>query len=257
MMKLKHAITAIAAIASAAAFMPASAVAAKQVVNVGTEPAFAPFEYVNDKSKDKEIIGFDIDMINAIGEKEGFKVKLYPMQFDGLIPAVLTGTIDAAVAGITITDERKKKVDFSDPYYKAGLGIIINDKVKDTVKSAADLKGHKLCSQIGTSGAMYASKVPDATLTTFNTPPESYIELQNGGCDAAINDYPVHAYFMETSKPKGLTLLPDRLTSEQYGIMLSKQKPEIAKMINDGLAKIRADGTFDKIYKKWFGDAAE
>ncbi len=177
--------------------MHASAAAAEQVVNVGTEPAFAPFEYVNDKSKDKEIIGFDIDMINAIGQKEGFKVKLYPMQFDGLIPAVLTGTIDAAVAGITITDERKKKVDFSDPYYKAGLGIIINDKVKDTVKSAADLKGHKLCSQIGTSGAMYASKVEGATLTTFNTPPESYIELQNGGCDAAINDYPVHSYFME------------------------------------------------------------
>ncbi|MGN0909762.1 MAG: basic amino acid ABC transporter substrate-binding protein [Succinivibrio sp.] len=252
MMNPKHALAAVAA----AAMMSAPAFA-QMVVNVGTEPAFAPFEYVNDKSKDKEIIGFDIDMIRAIGEKEGFSVKLYPMQFDGLIPAVLTGTIDAAVAGITITDERKKKVDFSDPYYNAGLGIIINDKVKDSVKSAADLKGHRLCSQIGTSGAMYASKVPDSTLITFNTPPESYMELKNGGCDAAINDYPVHAFFMETSKPEGLTLLPDRLTSEQYGIMLSKQKPEIAKMINDGLAKIKQDGSFDKIYRKWFGDAAE
>lgn len=139
--------------------------------------------------------------------------------------------------------------------HRAGLGIIINDKVKDSVKSAADLKGHKLCSQIGTSGAMYASKVEGATLTTFNTPPESYIELQNGGCDAAINDYPVHLYYMAAGMLSGMTLLPDRITSEQYGIAMSKSKPKVEEAIRAGLANVRSNGHNEAAFRKWFSNA--
>lgn len=133
---------------------------------------------------------------------------------------MLTGTIDAAISAITITEDRARKVDFTDPYYNASLGILINGKVKGSVKSEADLKGRRICVQIATSGAMLASKIEGAKVTQFNSVPETYIELGKGGCDAVVNDYPVHAYYMATAKPENLTLLPGMITSEQYGIML-------------------------------------
>lgn len=245
----------IGAVAMTGALFSAPAYSEETTVRVGTEPSFAPFEFMDEKTK--ELTGFDIDLINAIGKASGFKVEMHTMPFDGIIPAILTGSLDAALSAFTITDERKKRVDFSEPYYKAGLGVIIRNAVKDKVKSVDDLKCMKLCGQIGTSGAMYASKIEGATVTQFNTAPETYLELRKGGCDAVINDRPVHAYYMATVRPDDLTLLPDYVTAEDYGIVMSKSEPEIEKLINDGLAKIHADGTYDKIYKKWFGDAAE
>ncbi len=239
----------------AAALHSAPADAAGMTVNVGTEPAFAPFEYTDEKTK--EFVGFDMDIIKAVGKAGGFEVKISSLPFDGIIPAVLTGTIDAAISAITITEERAKKVDFTEPYYDAGLGILINNKVKDSVKSQEDLKGRTICVQIATSGAMLASKIEGARVTQFNSAPETYIELGKGGCDAVINDFPVHAYYMATAKPGNITLLPGMITSEQYGIMMSKSKPKVQEAIRAGLAKIKSGGTYDAIYRKWFGDARQ
>ena len=118
-----------------------------KVLRVGTEPAFAPFEFPKEGSK--ELTGFDIELIQAIGKQMGTKVEIAGMGFDALIPALNAGNIDAAIAGMTITEERKKAVTFSDPYYTSGL-IVMVKKDNTAVKSVDDLKGKRIAAQIGT-----------------------------------------------------------------------------------------------------------
>lgn len=248
--KFRHALASLACAAGLSALFCGNAAAGDTVIRIGTEPSFAPFEYMDEKTK--ELTGFDIELIEAIGQASGFKPEIQAMPFDGLIPAILTGSLDAAISAFTITDERKKRVAFSDPYYKAGLGIMIRSEFRDQIKSAADLKGQKLCGQIGTSGAMYESKIEGVTVTQFNTAPETYLELRKGGCAAIVNDRPVHAYYMATTKPDDVMLLPDYVTAEEYGIVMNKSDEKVQKLINDGFAKIKEDGTYQKIYDKYF-----
>lgn len=231
-------------------FISSHQVNAQNVIRIGTEPSFAPFEFMDEQTKN--LTGFDVDLINAIADAENFKVEISTMPFDALIPAILTGSLDAGISAFTITDERKKRLSFSLPYIDAGLGIMINNKFKDTILSADDLKGRKLCAQIGTSGAMYSSKVPNAQVTQFNSASETYLELRKGGCDAIVNDRPVHAYYMSTVIPDNVSLLDGYISSESYGIVVNKSNRELLTLIDDGLKKIKEDGTYDKIYKKWF-----
>ncbi|MBO6258433.1 MAG: basic amino acid ABC transporter substrate-binding protein [Succinivibrio sp.] len=229
-----------------------SADAEEQVLRVGTEPAFAPFEYIDESNS--ELVGFDIDLIKAVAAAEGYSVELSQMPFDGLIPAVLTGQLEAAIAGFTITDERKKRVAFSAPYYDAGLGVLVKAELKDSIKNVADLSGHSICVQIGTSGALYAQNdVKDAKVTQFNTSTETYMELAKGGCDAVINDKPVHEYYLAKTKPQNMHMLPEFITSEQYGIVIGKNDEKTQQIIASGLKKIQQNGTYNSIYEKWFG----
>lgn len=221
-----------------------------QVLRVATEPSFAPFEYMDQNTS--ELIGFDIDIIKAIGEVEGFKPNISSMPFDGQIPAVLTNQIDVAISGFTITDERKKIVNFSEPYYDAGLGALVRNEYKDSIKSLDDLKGKTICAQIGTSGAMFAQKIEGASVTQFNTASEAFMELNKGSCVASVNDKPVLEYYLATTKDLDLYLLNDRFTFEQYGIVTSKNNQELTDKISRGLKKIKENGTYDKIYAKWF-----
>ena len=237
--------------AAAALVFYASGACAEESLRVGVEASFAPFEFIDEKTGD--LNGFDIELIKAIGKAEGYSVELRSMQFDGLIPAILTGQLDAAISAFTITDERKKKVDFSEPYYKSGLGIMIRAADKDTIKGATDLKGKTLCAKIGTSGAAYAEKVEGAKVVQFNTTPETYMELRNGSCVAVINDRPVNAYYIATAAPGDLVSLPDYITAEDYGIVMPKGSEKMNKIISEGLAKIKADGTFQAISEKYFG----
>ncbi len=245
-MKLKGLL--LASVISALAF---ESIADERVVRVGTEPSFAPFEFMDENTK--ELTGFDIDLIYAIAKASNFKVEMSSMPFDGLIPAILTGTLDAGISGFTITNERAKRVAFSEPYLKAGLGVIVRDEVKDKIKSVSDLDGQKICAQIGTSGAMYSTQqVKGATVTQFNSAPEAFLELTKGGCDALINDKPVLEYYIASTGAKKLSLLEELITADEYGIVMNKNDEELVKLINDGFAKVKADGTLKAIQDKWF-----
>ncbi len=253
-LQLRGAAACAVAIACGIAALHASpARAERMTVSVATGPAFAPFEYTDEKTH--KLVGFDIDMIKAAAEEGGFDVKIVPMPLDGIIPAVENGTVDAAISAIAITGERATKVDFTEPYYDSGLGILVSGKAKGSVKSEADLKGRRICVQKATSGAALASKIEGAKITELSSAPETYAELGKGGCDAVISDYQVHAYYMETAKPSGMTLLPDMITSEQYGIAMSKSKPKVQEAIRAGLAKVRSNGHYEAVFRKWFSDA--
>ncbi|MDY4921158.1 MAG: basic amino acid ABC transporter substrate-binding protein [Phascolarctobacterium sp.] len=221
-----------------------------KVLRAGTEPAFAPFEFPKEGSK--ELTGFDIELIQAIGKQMGMKVEIAGMGFDALIPALNAGNIDCAIAGMTITDERKKVVTFSDPYYTSGL-IVMVKKDNTAVKSINDLKGKRIACQIGTTGEMKARTVEGAKVTTFNTQDEAALELKNGGVDAVIGDLPVVEYYLAKGGSQFAMTVGEKMEAEQYGIAFKKDS-KLAADVNKAMAELQKNGEFDKIYKKWFGE---
>lgn len=220
----------------------------EKVLRVGTNPTFAPFEF---QGKDNSgMVGFDIDIINALGKQMGRKVEIANIGFDGLIPAIASGNIDAAISGMSINEKRKQAVNFSDPYYVSGLIILVGND-NDTIKSFADLEGKKIGVQIGTTGALKAETIKDAKVVAFNNSNEPFMELANKGVDAVIGDMPVVAYYLVqggTGKMVG-----EKLGTEDYGIAMKKGNDALTKEFNDALAAIKKNGEYDKIYKKWFG----
>ena len=225
---------------------------AKKELIVGTEPAFAPFEFQKENSKD--FVGFDMDLIRAIAKQMGYeKCTILGMGFDALIPALDAKNIDVAIAGMTITDERAKKVNFSKPYYKSGLAIVVN-KDNNTINDVADLKGKRIAVQIGTTGAMEAEKIEGAKITSFNTNGEACLELKNKAVDAVIGDLPVEAYFLQQGGNDFAKIVGKTLSSEDYGIAVAKSNTALAKEVDKALDTLKQNGEYDKLYKKWFGE---
>ena len=221
-----------------------------KVLRVGSDTAFAPFEFQDEKTK--EYVGFDMDLVRAIGKQMGMEVKIVSMNFDGLIPALDAGNIDAAISSMTITEERAKKVSFTKPYYTSGLSIVVK-KDNDALKDVKDLEGKKLAVQIGTTGAMEAKKIKDATVREFNTAPEAFMELRNGGVDAVLNDLPVNEYYLAQGGKDVAKTIGKPLTSENYGIALAKKNAELAGKMDKAIEELKKNGEYEKIYVKWFG----
>lgn len=219
---------------------------------VGTEPTFAPFEMTDEKTG--QIIGFDIDLIKAIAEDQGFKVEIVNLGFDGLIPAVQTGNINIVASGMSITDARKKEVDFSEPYIDAGLSIAVADK-NTTITGKDSLKGKKVAVQIGTTGAEKAAQLKKDGLIkevkTFNTVDVVIMELMNGGVDAIINDKPVTEAYM-AKQPGKIKIVGEVLESDSYGFAVKKGDSELLAKINAGLKKIKESGKYAELQKKYF-----
>ncbi|TWD93200.1 amino acid ABC transporter substrate-binding protein (PAAT family) [Neobacillus bataviensis] len=223
-----------------------------KVYKVGVDTTYPPFEYKDGN----EYKGIDIDLINAIAKNQGFKIELNPMDFGGIIPAMQANQLDVAIAGMSITDERKKVVDFSTPYFDAGLTVVVK-KDNSTIKSVKDLKGKTVAVKKGTTGAEYAqtnaSKL-GINVVQFNDSPAMFQEVSNGNADALIEDYPVISYAI-AQKDLGLKIVGDRLNGDQYGIAVLKgQNKDLIEKINKGLAELKKDGTYDKIVKTYLGE---
>ena len=217
-------------------------------ITVATEPAFPPFE--SQAQGGGELEGFDIDVMKAIGQAAGLTVKFQSLPFDGIIPGLQAGTVDAAISAITITPERAKTISFSRPYFKAGLAIAVKEDNND-ITSLDSLQNKKIAAQIGTTGAQNAQKISGAEVRTFDSAPLALQELVNGNVDAVINDAPVTLYAINSGNIKGLKVVGQLLTEEFYGIAAPKDSKYL-DAINNGLGKLIADGTYTKIYQKWF-----
>lgn len=247
MIKFKTSATLLAATLSAVGF--ASMAQAAPVYQVGSNMAFAPFEFIENGKP----AGFDMELIVAIMKTQGAEVKLNNLPFDGLIPALQAGSIDIAMSGMTITEERKKRIYFSEPYYNNGLVVMIRKDQNNKFQKIDDIKGAKLCAQIGTTGAITAKQLSGKNIKLFNNGAEAFLELNNKGCDAVIHDKPVVEYYIAQRGSKNFVVLPGQLNSEQTGIAIAKGNDKLLKMVNDGLAKVKANGEYDRLYKKWFG----
>lgn len=246
-MKLKLHTALLAAVVASVGF--SSVASAQKVYQVGSNMAFAPFEFVENGKP----AGFDMELITAIMKSQGYEVELNNLPFDGLIPALQAGTIDIAMSGMTITEARKKRIYFSEPYYDNGLVVMIRSADKNKYAKIDDIKGVTLCAQIGTTGAITAQKMSGKKVKLFNNGPEAFLELNNKGCEAVIHDKPVVNYYVAKRGGKGLVVLPGQLNSEKTGIAIMKGNDKLLKIVNDGLKKVKANGEYDRLYKKWFG----
>ena len=175
------------------------------------------------------------------------------MGFDALIPALNANNIDLIAAGMSITDERKKAITFSEPYYTSGLIIMVNKDNKE-VKSEKDLEGKRIAVQIGTTGEKKARSIKGAKVTAFNTNTEAAMELKNKGVDAVINDSPVVGYYLAQGGNKTAMTVGEVMEAEQYGLAVKKGNDKLAADVNKALAELKKNGEYDKIYKTWFGE---
>jgi polar amino acid transport system substrate-binding protein len=221
----------------------------KKVLRIACNADFAPFEF---QDKDGKYVGFDMDLIRAISKEMGYEADIQNLNFDGLIPALSAKNIDVAISGMTITEERKGKVLFSEPYYKSGLTIAVKSDNND-IKSFSDLKGKKIAVQIGTTSATEAKKIEGADVKEFNSSADTFTELGNSGVDAVINDRPVNDYYIVQNPKAQVKVLDEVLTAEDYGIALNKDDKELGEKINAALKKLKENGEYDKIYAQWFG----
>ena len=226
----------------------------KPVLTVGSETTYPPFEF----AENGQYVGFDMDLIRAIGAAEGYDVKINYLGFDALIPAVQSGNVDCCISAMTIKEDRAKAVDFSKPYFQAGLIIAVPQKTEG-IKTLDDLNGKRLAAEVGTTGldASNSVKAKDSktTVKVFDSVGEAFMELEKGGVDAVINDMPVTAYYIQTKGKDKVKMVGEVFAADsQYGIGVKKGNTEVLIKINSGLDKIKANGEYDKIYKKWFGD---
>jgi polar amino acid transport system substrate-binding protein len=221
---------------------------AGQVI-VACNAEFPPFELTDD---DNNIIGYDIDVINAVGKAAGFDVVMQNQAFDTLVNSLESGKVDAVISGMTITDARREKVDFSEPYYNAAQVIVVIDTVEGYTK-IEDIKGKLIGVQRGTTGAGMAEEVmgkDNADLKQFRKYNEVFNDLRLGRIDAVVADLPVAQTYLKNIP--GLKISSPSMSEEQYGIAVRKGNADLLKQINAGLAAIRASGEFDRIAEKWF-----
>lgn len=215
-----------------------------------TDATFPPMEFTDEN---KEIVGFDIDLVNAIAKEMGFQAEFKNTAWDGIFAGLESGDYDAIISSVSITDERKEKYDFSDPYINAGQAVVV--RVDETaIQSEADLPGKTAGAQIGTTGALALAKMEGVVLKEYDTIDLAFQDLQLGAIDAVVVDNPVAAQYVLTSETfKGkFKIVGEPFTEEYYGMLVAKGKnAELLQLFNEGLAKIKANGTYDKIYAKW------
>ena len=218
---------------------------------VATDATYRPFEYLG---PDRDIIGYDIDLFRAIGERAGFEVAFENTPFVGALAGLDTGSFDAIISAMTITAERAETFLFSDPYYDAGQVVAVRDD-DASISGFADLGGRKIGVQRGTTGAMKAKEAPDAALTEYDSIDLAFMALGNGTVDAVINDEPTSRAIASTLG--GFRLVGETLTEEQYGIAMRKDAHALAGRINSALAELKADGTLTRLHSKWIAAPSE
>ncbi|MFC5591973.1 basic amino acid ABC transporter substrate-binding protein [Sporosarcina soli] len=218
----------------------------KLVVQVGTSPTYPPFE----SEKQGELVGFDIALIEKIAEVEDFEVEFSTMQFDGLVPALKSGQLDVVVGALSITDKRMESVDFSNAYYESGLSILT--KPDSGITSFDDLQGKLIGVQKGTSSYNYmvANGIKDQDIKQYADISTAYNTMENGGVDAILYDNPSNINYLNEQETDA-TIVGDILAGEFYGIAVNKDKKELLEKINDGLAKLQEDGTYEQLFDEY------
>ncbi|MCP4881367.1 MAG: glutamine ABC transporter substrate-binding protein GlnH [Gammaproteobacteria bacterium] len=223
---------------------------AKQLV-VATDTAFVPFEF----KQDGTYTGFDIDMWNAIAKELDVEFELRPMDFSGIVPALQTGQVDVALAGITIKPSRQEVIDFSDGYYDSGFLLMV--AADSTIAGPDDLKGKTLALKTGTSAADYAAEHFTGTETRlFPNIDNAYLELRTGRVEAAMHDTPNVLYYIATAGEGKVKAVGTQMMAHEYGIGFPKGS-DLVDPVNKVLANMRADGRYDAIFNKWFGAAPQ
>ena len=242
-------------VSASLALTVAAGTVSAETLRVVTDPSFVPFEMMDQETG--EMVGFDMEIIAEVAERAGFEYDLNTMDFNGIIPALQTGNVDIAIAGITITEEREEIVDFSDPYYDSGLRILVRESNGD-VSEFDDLEGKKIGTKIGSTSYDYLVKNLEADdgVTPYPGSSDMYMALMSRSIDAVFYDAPNVGYFARTKGEGKVKTVGPLYEGQQYGIAL-KNGSEWVDDVNDALAAMKEDGTYKTIYEKWFGPMPE
>lgn len=217
-------------------------------LTVGSDIPYPPFE----QGKPGNYTGFDIDLIEAIGEEIGRTPDVQDSSFETIFRDVAQGKFEAVISAATITEEREKVVGFSNPYYLSEQAILV--KEGSDIKGLEDLAGKTVAAQQGTTGLELGKEKADAgELRPFPEGPDAINALKSGTVDAVIIDAPVAVNAIEEAG--GIEIAEKVPTEETYGIAVAKDDTELLEQINEGLAAVLADGTYEQIYEKWFKEA--
>ena len=242
----------VAATAAAEATREPLACQATGDLVVGTDAAFPPFESVDTATN--EIVGFDMDLVKAIGDKSGFTPQFVNALYDTIFINLAAGEFHLVSSGSTITAARLQTVNFSNPYFVSAQAIVMRADEAATYMSVADLAGKTIGVQLGTTGAEAAKDIPDtAGISEYQTAPEAFQALKNGDVDAVVNDLPVSQSIVANNPELNVAIVDDAFTLEYYGIAVRKECGELLDAVNSGLAAIIADGTYADIYANYFG----
>jgi polar amino acid transport system substrate-binding protein len=215
-------------------------------IRVASDATWPPFEIVDEKTK--EITGFDIDMMKAIGKSQNLDFEFINVGFDPLLAGIAQCQYDAAVSSITITDDRKKTMLFSDPYLNAGQVVTV--KIDSAIENKEGLAGKTVGAQIGTTGAIEIGKITGAVLKTYDTLDLAIQDLMNGQIDAVVADYPTAVAFVAKNSDK-LKTVGGPFTDEYYGIAVCNKNTDLLNKINAGLKVVKDDGTMAKLEEKY------
>lgn len=231
-----------AADTTAEAAADTAAAGKKYVIN--TDTTFAPFEFENEKG---EMVGIDLDILKAIAEDQGFEYEVIPVGFSAACIALESGECDGVIAGMSITDERVAKYDFSEPYFDSGVGMAV--LAGSDVTTYDQLKDQAVAAKIGTEGCTFAESIADQygfEVTQYESSSDMYQAVLSGEAVACFEDYPVIGY--EISRGLGLTLPTEMEKGSSYGFATLKgANPELVEMFNKGLENIKANGKYDEI----------
>ncbi len=220
------------------------------VITVASDATWPPMEFVD---ADGQIVGFDIDLINAVAEAGGFEVEIQNTAWEGIFPGLANGDYDAVISSVTITDERKNTMDFSIPYVNAGQILVVPADTPASVTSLEDLAGREVGAQIGTTGAFAVEEAAGVELRTYDEIGLAVEDLANGRIAGAVMDNPVAAdYVLQNENYAGrLKIVGEPFTEEFYGIAVKKGNTEVLDMINAGLEIVLNNGTADEITNAW------
>lgn len=255
-MRISKYLTIAASAAAIALTMGATqAVSQDKTIKIGTEGAYPPF---NNLTSDGKLVGFDIDIANALCEEMQVKCEFVVNDWDGMIPSLIAGKFDAVIASMSITEERKEKVDFSEKYYNTPPAIAVPKDSDISEASDAGLSGRIIGAQSSTTHSNYAEeKLSSADIRLYPTPDEYKLDIANGRVDAVVDDVIVLSEWLKTDdgaccKLLG-TLTPDPvINGEGAGIAVRKGEDELREMFTTAIAAIRENGKYKEINDKYF-----
>ncbi|MBJ6765437.1 ABC transporter permease subunit [Myxococcaceae bacterium JPH2] len=222
-----------------------------RTLRIGTDATYPPFESVHDG----ELVGFDVELGNLVGEELGAKVEWTNTSFDGVFPALLAGKFDLVMSAVTITPERQERLAFSDPYYTAGQRVAARQDDL-SITGIESLRGKVAGIQINTTAALVLQKLPDVQVRQYPSIDLALQDLLNGNLAGVVGDSPTLRYFIHHGF-KGLRTTGDLLTEEHYGIVMRPDDPALRTAVNAALKRLRDNGRFAALEEKYFGVAAQ
>ncbi|MCL6270631.1 transporter substrate-binding domain-containing protein [Sansalvadorimonas sp. 2012CJ34-2] len=221
------------------------------VIRIGFDTGYQPFEMVNKKG---DYIGFDVDLAKQMAKAMGVKVEFVNTAWDGIIPALLTDKFDIIMAGMTVTPQRNLRVNFADPYIVIGQTVVLRKELAGKIKKPRDLNDakYKLAVKLGTTGHEAAKRYfPKAEIFEFETQDDAKLEVLNGKLDAFVYDLPYNSIFASQNADR-VAFLSEPFTYEPLAWAVRRGDEDFINWLNNFLRQVKGDGTYDRLYAKWF-----